>query len=83
LPRPGYTLVCPLAGLREVLETMLELAAQIYIACVSAPFPAASTTVDFHTTGASATCPGVSGLPATAANIACQMPRSLQPAKRL
>ena len=47
------------------------------------PFPPLAQRWIFTWLLSSATFPGVSGLPATAANIACQMPRSLQRAKRL
>jgi hypothetical protein len=47
------------------------------------PFPPVAQRWIFTWLLSSATCSGVSTAPATAANIFCQMPRSLQRAKRL
>src|SRR5215467_15833106 len=47
------------------------------------PFPPPAQRWIFTWLLSSALCPGVSGLPATTVNIARQMPRSLQRAKRL
>jgi len=47
------------------------------------PFPPLAQRWIFTWLLSSATCPGMSGAPATAANIVCQMPLSLQRAKRL
>ena len=47
------------------------------------PFPPLAQRWTFTWLLSSASCPGVSGSPATAVNIFCQMPRSHQRAKRL